>query len=180
MIRRISLALLVALPGSLIGHVVAYALTGHALSDARHGYLEPALVYSSLVLGVLCAVFVLDALARAARRSEIPERLGSMWAMLSAVQVALFWAIERAESATPGWQGYLVQIGVALLGALALVFFAHVLARCERAAWEVQEYLGRRPPSPLASVLPAFETSPAFALRMVAGRARFSRPPPHS
>ncbi|MFN2527458.1 MAG: hypothetical protein ABR584_01915 [Candidatus Baltobacteraceae bacterium] len=169
---------LAAIPGALAGHALVYALTGQAQSDGHHGYFVPALQYSVVLLAGICSVLLVRALSAVARVKTEEVCLHNVWIRLAIAQVLFYTAIESLEGYSISPTAILTQIFVAFLVALVLVQFSRLLLGAERCAREGSRYLERlRAGSPLHRFFA--ERSPAHALRIAGGSARFGRPPPH-
>lgn len=177
--RRLSLWWLAAVPATLLGHALVYALTGRTQVDAHHAYAIPAFEYSIAVLLAFCFALLLRALSGRVAGATHPFSWMGTWGKLAVVQVALFTLVERLEGYHVAPVAYAVQVFVALLAALAIACFTRLVHRCERAGLQASSYVRRlltacdgldfgRPPY-----------SPAYALTVKAGTARFQRPPPH-
>lgn len=175
--RRL-LWLLAAIPGALAGHTLAYALTGQAQSDGHHGYLAPALQYSVVLLAGVCGMLLLRALSKVAREKAPQLCIHHVWLRLAVAQILFYAAVESLEGFAISPGATVAQLVVALLVALVLVQFSRLLSHAERAAEEGSRYLERLC---AASPLHVFfnDRSPAYALCIAAGKARFQRPPPH-
>lgn len=178
--RPLPVWLLAALPATLVGHAIAYALTGQSMADPRHGYFGPSLEFAAGFFLALCIVLVLGALTRAGAiaRVRVEARTLPLWLKLAPLQVALFCALERAEGLLPSLAGCGVQIALALLLALTLASFARVLARCVRAASVAATYLQRLRGQTVERYLRREPVVCAYALSVRAGSSRFGRPPP--
>lgn len=168
--------LLAAVPAAIAGHMVAYALTGRVQNDAHHAYLVPALQYSAFLCAGLGVVRLYLALGAQRMPSRL-LRLDELWLRLCVAQILLYIAVESLEGFSVSALAIFAQVAVAFLAALALAGFSRLVSRCEQVAIEGSRYLARS----AVTALPIFfnDRSPAYALRIAAGTARFQRPPPH-
>ena len=171
--------LLAAIPATAFGHGLAYALAGREQADAHHSYLVPAFLYSAALLLAFCAARLLRALSRPRRLSSAAPSLAATAAKLSIVKVALFALAERVEGFAPAPSAYAIQILVALFVAIAIVYFAQLVRRCERSAIEAGDYLRRVLALTAGLRFNHVSRAPAYALAVSAGPARFPRPPPY-
>lgn len=165
-----------AIPATLLGHGVCYALTGRVQSDGHHAYLVPALQYSAFLVASLCVLRLYSALGAEKVRSRL-LRLDELWLRLSFAQILLYVTVESLEGFSISAVALVAQIAVALLAALALAGFSRLVSRCEQAAIDGSRYVARCTATPLHIFFN--DRSPAYALRIAAGTARFQRPPPH-
>jgi hypothetical protein len=170
--------LLAAVPATLVGHGLAYALLGHSQADGHHAYLLPALAYSVAGLLAFCATRLFKALSRPRPLAAASYSLAGTMAKLSFAQIALFTLAESLEGYAPTPLAYAIQIFVALLAAVALVYFARLVRHCERSTIEFSQYLQRCLSLPRVLRFACAPRSAAYALMVSAGAARFQRPPP--
>jgi hypothetical protein len=162
----------------LVGHGLAYIVAGHNQADGHHSYVAPALGYSAALLLAFCAVRLFRALSRGRILAATGYSLLATTAKLSVVQISLFALAERLEGYTPAPLAYVIQILVALCAAVAIAYFAQLVHRCERSAIEAHEYLRRIRTFVAVPRFARLAHSPAYALAISAGAARFQRPPP--
>jgi hypothetical protein len=170
--------LLAAIPATAVGHGLAYVLTGHNQADGHHSYLAPAFGYSIALLIAFCAARLFRALSRSRAPSAAGFSFVATMAQLSLAQVALFTLAERLEGSTPTPIAYAIQIFVALLATIAIAYFTQLERRCERSAIQASEYLRRIRALTEGLRFARVPYSPAYALTISAGTARFQRPPP--
>jgi hypothetical protein len=168
---------LAAIPATIVGHALAYVLTGRDQADGHHSYLLPAFECAFAVLLAFCAVRLYGALSRPRSPIALSSSLAVTTAQLSVVQVVIFTLAERLEGFAPTPAGYAIQLLVALLAAVAIALFTNLVQRCERSAIELSEYLHRARALRFGLQI-ARPQSPAYALAVSAGVARFQRPPP--
>jgi len=169
---------LAAIPATLVGHGIAYVLTGQSDADGRHSYLLPALECSLALLFTFCAARLLRALSLPRGPAATASSLLATAAKLAVAQVALFALAERLEGHAPTAIGFAIQVVVALLAAVAIAYFARLVRRFERSAIDAGEYLRRFRLNAAVLRLDRARHSPAYALAVSAGTARFQRPPP--
>lgn len=161
------------------GHIAAYALTGVALNDGRHGWLLPALDVSAAASIALGALIVAGTLLRAGvfQRTQIESSLLALAPRLAASQLFVFGVVETLEGRAVTPAGIAAQLASALLAAYALSLFSRLVARCIACADEAGRYLERFAGASAVFAIadPAPRTVTLFA---TAGNSRFQRPPP--
>ncbi len=154
-------------------------MTGRTQSDVQHAYASPALEYSvALLLVVGCGLLLRSLSGYASVAHRTSSWLGT-WGKLALFQVALFSLLERVEGFHVAPLAYAVQVFVALVAALALACFARLLHQCERAGLQISKYVRRLLVRCEGLRVLRPRHSPAYALTVTAGTARFQRPPPH-
>jgi hypothetical protein len=170
--------LLAAIPATAVGHGLSYFLAGHDQADGHHSYLLPAFGFSAALLLAFCAAALLRALGRPRLPFATGYSIAATAAKLSVVQIGLFALAERIEGYAPGPSAYVLQILVALFAAIAIAYFAQLVRRCELSAIDAGEYLRRFAAHTEGLRVARAPYSPAYALTISAGTARFQRPPP--
>lgn len=169
-----------AVPATLAGHGLAYALAGQSAADGHHAWVAPALECSMALLLAACLLLIGGSLLKAgvlmhtaAERSCI-----ALWPRLACAQLSLFFIMEHAEGGHVTLLGAAVQIVLAAAVAYVLSLFAQLLVRCIRGAEAASRYLERL----LCGAMPFAGRRPqavmVCALAVRAGSARFQRPPP--
>jgi len=169
---------LAAIPATIVGHALAYVLTGHNQADGHHSYLVPAFECSVALLLAFCAARLLRALSRPRLLSAAGYSLAAGMAKLSVIQIVLITLVERLEGFAPAPIAYAIQLLVALLTAIAIAYFAQLERRCERSTIQLSEYLRRCLALTDGLRFARALHSPAYTLTISAGTARFQRPPP--
>ncbi len=170
--RPIPLWIFAAIPATLAGHALAYALDGRAMVDGHHRWFGPLLECALAALLAVALWLLGDVMvkARVLARDVLERRCMRLWPRMAVVQIVAFLSIERAEGTSIGWTGVGVQILVALIAAYALGLFARVLEACARGTAQAARYLerlwrahlsftGREPRAQAFAPAPAFETS---------------------
>ena len=167
------------IPSMLVGHAAAYTLLGRTMTDARHGWLIPALECSLAVLLGACTLFLASALLRWGifKRTNVERSLVELWPRLALTQLLLFGAIESAEGARITLLAIAAQLVTALCAAYLLSLFSRLMMRCIAGADRAGRYLERLLTETVALV--GRESAPrSVALLACAGHNRFQRPPP--
>lgn len=178
--RPLPLWIAAAVPATLAGHGLAYAVAGRSVNDAHHAWVAPTLECSLALLVALGFALVGGALLKAgiiahtaAERSTI-----ELWPRLGAAQLLMFTLMERAEGTHAAITGCAIQLAVALAVAYLLSLFSRLLVRCIQGAREACEYLERLHAVVSAAFIVRQPQCAAHALAVRAGSARFKRPPP--
>ena len=179
--RPLPLWFAAVVPATLVGHGLAYAISGQSAADGRHAWMLPALECSLALLLALSFLCAGQALLKAHIfvHTSVEKSCLALWPRLALAQIVLFSAIERAEGGHAGLMGVLAQVFVALLVAYVLSLFARLLGSCARSAEHASRYLARL----LQSVTSFVSRRPApiaYALAIHAGTSRFQRPPPQA
>lgn len=166
-------------PATLVGHGLAYALTGRSAADGHHAWMAPALDVSLALLAAICISLTAGTLLKAGVFAHTASERSwvALWPRLATAQLTLFTAIEYSEGRHAGILGSLIQIAIALVTAYLLYAFARLLVHCARSTENASRYLERilRSVTSFVSRRPA---AVAYALAVHAGSSRFQRPPP--
>lgn len=177
--RALPLWLAALVPATLVGHGLAYAITGRSIADTHHAWLAPVMECSLAALFAICTLLLGSTLIRAGVlvHTNVERSWVALWPRLAVLQLALFMAMERAEGTHAGVVGCLVQLLVAFAVAYTLALFARILLHCSKAVEAASRYL-ERALHPIVSFVSRRPSPVAYALAVHAGASRFQRPPP--
>jgi hypothetical protein len=163
--------------GTLLGHIIAYALEGRSSADGHHAYFSPLLevAVASALLG--SALFAGRRIAsRGLHRTHALPPLSRLWFIVASLQTAGFVALELLEGNTPDALGCIVQIFAALLVAVAMTLFCRILEHCAHIMLCSYATRLRSSAGALTRRLPPVDAARTLTSR--AGVRRFKRPPP--
>lgn len=192
-----------AAPATLFGHSITYALGTVSLADGRHTYFLPALqALVTLTLGLALALIVRSLVSAPVRPGKIcpvapslskgglsmpmlgraqHDTVGitlSLWAIFSFTQCAFFVSLEFLEGYRAGPLGCAIQVVVALMAALLVVWFNDLLERCEEISLARGIYLPRPTNNQVLITDRSLCPIPVNGLNERRGIRRFQRPPP--
>lgn len=178
--RPLPLWIAAAVPATLAGHGLAYALAGRSAADGHHAWLAPAFECSLAILLAASLLMIGGTLLKAGilMHTAAERSCMELWPRLACMQLSLFFIMEHAEGAHVSLLGAVVQIALAAAVAYVLSLFARLLVRCMQGTQAASRYLERL----LSGAAPFVGRRPqpalARALAVRAGTSRFQRPPP--
>ncbi|HVA29537.1 MAG TPA: hypothetical protein VNF68_15250 [Candidatus Baltobacteraceae bacterium] len=177
--RPLPLWIFAAIPATLAGHALAYALGGRVMADGHHRWFGPLLECALALLLAVSLWLLGDVMvkARVLARDIIERNALRLWPRMAAAQVVLFLSIEGIEGTSIRWTDVAVQVLVALIAAYALGLFARVLEACARGTAQAVRYLERLRRANL-SFAGREPSTQSIAATLIFGTFRWGRAPP--